>query len=176
METVFGNMGVAHHIGKEYEIAFEFYEKALEVGFKKEHSETRFVWMLNLALVGLESGNLTRIEEYLDMAREEIAKEHIEERWIDIDQIAGNCYFLQGRYEDALEKLLPVLDESKKRNETELYYQAMPYYGGSLVMTGKREEGEKAIEEAGNWAVKNGADNVLMNIKEVELIIKKEGK
>lgn len=173
METVFGNMGVAYHIEKDYERAYEYYEKALEIGFKKEHSETRFIWMLNLALVGLESGNLTSVEDYIEMARSEIKKENIPERWIDISQIEGNCYFLQGRYEEAERVLSPVLEESKKRNETELYYQTLPYYGGSVAMRGRVKEGEEMIEEARVWAEKNGAENVHMNVNEVLNIIKR---
>ncbi|HAV92825.1 TPA: hypothetical protein DCW38_06560 [candidate division WOR-3 bacterium] len=170
LESIYGNMGVCKHVLKEYNEAYNLYEKALEISLKVKHSDTRFLWILNLALLGVESKQLENIDHYLDMAREEILKSGIEERWIDIEQIAVNCAFLQGNYEKCLEKGGAVLEEAKKRSEIEIYYETLPYYAGALLMKGDKQ-GIQLLVESEEWANKKNSDNVKNNIEDVRRVL-----
>ncbi|MEO0298674.1 MAG: hypothetical protein ABIN39_05925 [candidate division WOR-3 bacterium] len=167
LETITGNLGVCYHVLKDYKNAYDFYEKALDLSIKVPYSNTRFIWILNLALLSTENRDFETAKTYIDMAKEEIKKNKLEERWIDVYQIEGNCYFLQGEYKKCLEVLRPVLDESLKKNLLEIHYESLPYYAGSLVLTGKIEEGKKLLEKVKDWLKDKDYKNIEDNLNEV---------
>lgn len=166
MESICGNMGVLMHVEKEYSAAYELYERALDISLKVKHSDTRFLWILNLALLGVETRQMESAESYIKMAKEEIERSNIPERWIDIEQIAANCAFLQKDYRRCRESSLKVLDEAKRRGETEIYYETLPYYAGALILEGDGS-GERLLSEAIAWAEEKNSENVRNNIEDV---------
>ena len=166
LESIYGNMGVLMHAEGDYKEAYALYEKALEISLKVKHSDTRFIWILNLALLQVETKEIESAAFYLSMARDELVKSNIPERWLDVEQIALNCAFLQGDYNLCLEKGELVLPEAEKRGETELYFEALPYYAGALILTGD-SKGQKLLDKAKAWASEKNCDNVLKNIAEV---------
>ncbi|MGE3063764.1 MAG: AAA family ATPase [bacterium] len=170
LESIYGNMGVLMHVMKDYAIAYELYEKALEISLKVKHSDTRFLWILNLALLGIESKQIQNVENYILMAREELVKSNIPERWIDVEQIAANCAFLQGNYKLCMEKAKMVLNEAEKRNETEIYFETLPYYAGALILCGD-STGEEMLGKAQIWADEKNSDNVKKNIADVRRVL-----
>ena len=170
LESIYGNMGVCMHVTKDYKKAYELYEKALEISLKVKHSDTRFLWILNLALLGVESKQIENIDHYLDMAREELKNSKISERWIDIEQIAANCAFLQKDYIKCLAVSKKVLDEAEKRSETEIYYETLPYYAGSMILTGGGN-GHELLKKAEKWAEEKKSENVKNNIEDVRRVL-----
>ncbi len=167
LETINGNLGVCYHVLKNYKIAYNYYEKALDFSIKIPYSNTRFIWILNLALLSTENNDFETAQTYLSMAKEEIKRCNISERWIDVYQIEGNCYFLQGKYKEAINVLKPVIEESLRKNLLEIYYESLPYYAGSLIMTGNKKEGEILLNKVKNWLKDNDYSNVEDNLKEV---------
>lgn len=174
LETITGNLGVCYHVLKDYKNAYDFYEKALDLSIKVPYSNTRFIWILNLALLSTENRDFETAKTYIDMAKEEIKKNKLEERWIDVYQIEGNCLFLQGEYGKCVEVLKPVIDESFKKNLFEIYYETLPYYGGALILTGKKEEGEKLLNKVKEWLKDKDYKNIEDNLKEVKDRIEKK--
>ncbi len=167
LETITGNLGVCYHVLKDYKNAYDFYEKALDLSIKVPYSNTRFIWILNLALISTENRDFDTAKTYIDMAKDEIKKNNLDERWIDVYQIEGNCYFLQGEYDRCVEILKPVIEESSKKNLFEIYYEALPYYAGSLILTGKIEEGEDLLNKVKGWLKDKDYKNIEDNLKEV---------
>lgn len=174
LETITGNLGVCYHVLKDYKNAYDCYEKALDLSIKVPYSNTRFIWILNLALLSTENRDFETTLTYLQMAKEEIKKNKLDERWIDVYQIEGNCYFLQGEYEKCLKVLKPVLDESLKKNLLEIHYESLPYYAGSLILTGRIKEGKKLLEKIKNWLKNKDYKNIEDNLNEVLNIIEKK--
>ena len=170
LESIYGNMGVCKHVEKDYGAAYELYEKALEISMKVKHSDTRFLWILNLALLGIESKQLENVDHYLYMAREELKKSKIEERWLDVEQIAANCAFLQGDFDKCILTSKRVLDEAMARTETEIYYETLPYYAGSLILR-KNSDGNSLLKEAEEWAKEKNSENVKNNIEDVKKVL-----
>ncbi len=169
LENAYGNLGVIYHTEENYEKAYNYYEKALEISYKNDFSESRFLWIINLALLGVDTGEFENVEYYLDMAREEIKKNKMHHRWIDVEQIAGNCYFLQGKYKESVKILDKVIKEAKKRGEMDIYYESLSYYAGSLYAIGNKEKAKKIFDKIEAFAQKNNnvylTDTVLKQIK-----------
>ncbi len=173
LEKGFGNLGVIYHLRKDYPKAYEMYEKALNTADKAEHSRSKFLWIINLSLLGVETNDFESTDFYLNLAREEIKQSGMEDRWIDIEQIAGNCYFLQGKYDVARETLSPVVKESLKRGEIDIYLESGAYYAGSMILSGEKKEGYKLLNKIKSEAQRMNFAYLLNTvIKEIEAKLK----
>ncbi|MFK5855592.1 MAG: tetratricopeptide repeat protein [Bacteroidota bacterium] len=161
--SILYNIGTIHYLKSNLSLAKEYYKKALAINIKTNNSRSTVFNCNELALIHLETNDVSKAKYYLSVANDLISK-------VESSELVARNLEINALLNVRLKKYLKAYDYQKQY--TDLYKTIFNEKRAEIVQTLQEKfENEKALNENLKLSLKNKQNNLLIEEQKTKIRI-----